>query len=95
MKIENDGASSACAAEVAMNLVVNEDLSWHVFVHGSDIPSDISPLLSLPQSVQSLSALSSILQFVGSCNICTGNSNDKFKVLVDRRKGKFMDQLGM
>ena len=77
------------------NLTIHDDLSWHIFTDDQRIPSNASIFIkssvNLPQSVRSLRELEHVLQFLSKCEVCSGNCDEKFQVLVESRKGNFMN----
>ena len=77
---------------VAVSICIHEDFSWQLYVQRKVI-EPCSP--ALPRVLDSVSALEAIISYVSSCNICCGNSDEKFLPLANCRKGKFMDSSGI
>ena len=75
---------------VTRSVTVNDDLTWHVRIHGQTLyTSKCVALKCLPVTVKTKIALNRLLKLVDSLNICAGHPEDHFLDLADSRKGKF------
>ena len=63
-------------------------------VQGHTLTVNNSLLTSLPQTVSSVGDVRLILNFLNSCSLCIGNSEEKYIPLAKNRKGKFMNCAG-
>ena len=87
--------SSAVTPSISFTLKVADDLSWTLFFYNQRIEADSCPALASTQSVIcSLAQLSDLLAVVSDSCLCVGNPDDRFRPLLTRRQGVFMDQHG-
>ena len=87
--------TSAVTPAVSFTLKIAKDLSWTLFFFSQRIKADqcstlVSTQLLLGSSVDVTNLVAAIS---GSC-ICVGNPDDKFRPLLTKRQGVFMDQHG-
>ena len=81
--------------QVARTLVIHQDCTWHVCLERHRLSSG-GPLLSaLPQCISSLADSCAVIEFLDSCVVCSGNSDDKFGPLIAVRKGTCMNASGI
>ena len=78
---------------MALSLKVNHDRTWEVFV--TDISLNLDTFSTFPKVVVTLRDLKQILSSLDNMVLCCGNNDAKYDVLIIKRKGIFMDQLGM
>ena len=78
---------------MALSLKVNHDRTWEVFV--TDISLNLDTFSTFPKVVVTLRDLKQILSSLDNMVLCCGNNDAKYDVLIVKRKGIFMDQLGM
>ena len=45
-------------------------------------------------AIRAMSEIETVLKYINSCSICVGNDDERFKLLVLHREGKFMDSNG-
>ena len=75
---------------VTRSVTVNDDLTWHVRIHGQTLnTSKCVALKCFPVTIKTKIALNRLLKLVDSLNICAGHPDDHFLDLADSRKGKF------
>ena len=82
--------------QVFLNLAIHQDLTWVVHIEGHKLLQHQGLLLSLPQSIQSVDDVVTIVELLNSSAsmMCCGNSDEKFTSLIGARKGSFMDVCG-
>ena len=78
---------------MALSLKVNHDRTWEVFV--TDISLNPDTFSTFPKVVATLRDLKQILSSLDNMVLCCGNNDAKYDVLIVKRKGILMDQLGM
>ena len=93
-KHSNDGM------EVNLFLEIESDLSWHVYAKGKEISLNshfISLILSASLSIKihTISDILSIMHTLDECNFCICNDDDRYKPLVEPRKGDFLNSSGV
>ena len=78
---------------VTSSLVVKQDYSWFLHVHGHLVDlSKITPLVLIPTSLNQDSAMH-LLSHIVELNTCVGNSKRKFLSLGEAKKnGRFLSQ---
>ena len=81
--------------QLVCSVVIHQDLVWHVCVKGQKLTTCSPPLSSLPQVISSVADVRDLLKFIHSCDICSGNSDEKYAPLVASRKGNFMNASGL
>ena len=74
-------------------LKVNHDRAWEVIV--TDISLNPDTFSTFPKIVATLRDLKLILSSLDNMQLCCGNNDAKYDILLVKRKGIFMDQLGM
>ena len=74
---------------------VSVDFTWRVRRGESEVPRDCELLIGSPELLQSVEAVTQILQLLDSCKLCIGNENECFSELIAWRGGKFMDRSGI
>ncbi len=75
---------------VIRSIVVNDDYTWCVYVHGHALEhSKCSALTNIPATIRKKEALNKLVRLVDTLNFCTGNPDEHFLDLADFRKGKF------
>ena len=76
---------------ISRSVVINNDLSWSVFVSGKQLASDETPALrDLPKHVASIDDLNALLERVKSSQICPGNPDQDFVDMIAKEGGKFL-----
>lgn len=73
-------------------MVINQDMSWSLFVFGVELSHHNIPGIELPSLLDSTSSISHLLQHLTSVSICQGNPDEKFHQLLPSRKGMFMNK---
>ena len=78
---------------VTRSLIVKQDYSWLLHVHGHLVdPSKITPLVSIPTSLNQDSAMR-LLSHIVELNTCVGNPEPEFISLGEAKKnGQFLSQ---
>ena len=67
--------------------------TWEVFI--TDLSLNPDTFSTFPKVVATLRDLKQILFSLDNMVLCCGNNDTKYDMLIVRRKGIFMDQLGM
>ena len=87
--------SSAVTPSISFTLKVAKDLSWTLFFYNQRIEADSSSALTSTRSVlRSPADLTGLMTIVSDSSLCVGNPDDRFRPLLSRRQGVFMDQHG-
>ena len=77
---------------VTRSVTVNDDLTWHVRIHGQTLnTSKCVALKCLPVTVKTKIALNRLLKLVDSLNICAGHPEDH--ILLTLAKANFSQQV--
>ena len=79
--------------QLAYSVAINKDLSWRVSCRGQDIQSSMLSYLSSRNS--SLSDAKKLLEIIDGSKVCAGNSEAKYRPLLESRKEIFKDASGM
>lgn len=79
-------------AVITRTLTVCEDFSWFASAFSQKLPR--ATLTGFPDRMLTLASLQEVVNFLGSCSLCVGNPDDKYKCLIEVRKGLFMDPAG-
>jgi hypothetical protein len=79
---------------LSRSVVVHGDLHWHVCVDDKTVLSSLELFSTLPQTICSAQDMQAVLLCVDSLENCCGNEGEKFQVLIDRKKGVFMNATG-
>lgn len=79
---------------IYISLLVDENLSWTVFVQGKQIDRNNTPLLSTVPDTLDSSGLVSLLALLNSAAICPGHPDPRYTELAEHRKGTFTSQDG-
>ena len=75
---------------VSRALIVHQDLSWNICIHGDRVqPSCCSALSSFP-SILTYDAFKQLVSALVECNICCGHPDPEFVNMAKVRKGKFL-----
>lgn len=75
---------------VTRSLIVSQDLSWMVHVHGHKLdPIRCSSTLSIPAEL-GLEDFKELVAVVTGSNVCAGNPDERFVEMAESRKGKFL-----
>jgi len=87
--------SSAITPSISFTLKVASDLSWTLFFYNQRVEVDSCSVLASTQSVlRSPADLTNLMAVVSDSCLCVGNPDDRFRPLLTRRQGVFMDQHG-
>lgn len=77
----------------AYSLVINQDHSWNVALQcGSIIPSHSYLHVTHPLHLINTDSIQQVISSLDSANICTGNQDEKFYAMSDKRNGKFLNR---
>ena len=90
LKLELNDAGDFC---LALSLRVSHDRTWEVVVTNLTLKPDT--LSTFPKIVATLRDLKLLLTSLNGMVFCCGNNDAKYDILVEKRKGVFMDQSGM
>lgn len=92
-KMKFDMATSETS--VLFSLHIQQDLTWSVTIDGVNAASSstcpINSTSELLLHVCSLSDLRRIMEYLDRCHPCTGNNDDKYKVILESKRHSFMD----
>ena len=78
---------------ISRTFTVCEDFSWHASVYSQKLPR--AALTEFPDKISTLANLQEVVKCLDSCSQCVGNPDDKYKCLIEMRKGSFMDAAGI
>lgn len=76
-------------AVITRTLTVCEDFSWFASALSQKLPR--AALAGFPDRISTLASLQEVVNFLDSYSLCVGNPDDKYKCLIEVRKGLFMD----
>ena len=68
------------------------DFTWRVRRGEREVPRECELLIGSPELLQSVEAVTQILQLLDGCKLCVGNEDECFSELIAWRGGKFMDR---
>lgn len=80
---------------VSASIIIKDDFRWKLIFHGEMMDSRNPALSFFPADLRSVAAFKSLLVHVSGCDLCCGNPDERFVLLAERRKGKFMNSSGM
>ena len=69
---------------------VSVDFTWRVRRGEREVPRECELLIGSPELLQSVEAVTQILQLLDGCKLCIGNEDECFFELIAWRGGKFM-----
>ena len=75
-------------------VIVHEDLSWELFVHGHVVDIPNCQALSSFGSITTTEKVNEILVLLTSLNVCIGHPDKHFIELCNARKGQFVGKNG-
>ena len=78
---------------LTLSLKVNHDRTWEVIVTNISLNPDT--FSTFPKVVATLRDLKLILSSLDNMQLCCGNNDAKYDILIVKRKGIFMDQSSM
>ena len=79
---------------VHVSLLVNEDLSWTVFVQGKQVEQSNTPLLSTIPANLDGSSCTQLLTLLDTALLCPGHPDPRYMEMAEHRKGTFIGQDG-
>ena len=74
-------------------LLIHNNLTWQVYIADHLVPSQCLVLKGFPARVSS-KFVNDQIDIISVSNICSGNYEEKFIVLANARKGKFLSASG-
>lgn len=77
---------------VTHSVRIQENLSWNLFVHGSQVDSLKCTLLTGIPEILSPSSLEEFLKLLDKYNICPGNPDSGYIEMVEAKKGQLMSK---
>ena len=86
--------SSQLSSAVIMTVVIQNNFEWSLSCMAHLIDKNSSALLGQPELLQMPQDVADLLTLLDCYSICTGNSDERFVQLVDKRKGVIKDQSG-
>ena len=75
--------------EIQKSLTVNSNFTWQITVNGHILKSDSALFSTLSQSIDSLSSFSKVLSFVNEHDVCPGNNDASFQVIITTKECNF------
>lgn len=88
-KVSSQPSTSSQPLAVTQCLVVNEDCTWTVYVHGHKLEdTTATPLSRIPAKLD-CGSLGKLVAVLDSCTVCPGIPDTRFLEMADARKGKF------
>lgn len=84
-----------CHPKMFCTFCVNDNLTWTLSVCGTPLEVKQCTLLaSQPGKLSTVSDVVAVLEKISTARICPGNPDKRFAVLVETRKGSFLDSSG-
>ena len=93
-KINSMASSSTQPPAITHSLMISNDLSWKLNIHGHPVlPSSTELLSRVPVDVDG-AALNSLISIVETSTVCPGNSDEHFIEMAKEQTGKFLSKSG-
>ena len=88
----------SCALQDTMvvthSLVVTQDLSWTLTVHGKEVDPQTCSALSCTPSTLSIATLQTLLSTLDKAAVCPGHPDQQFLSMLEAKKGKLSSRDG-
>ena len=94
-KISSQPSTSAQPLVITHSLLINNDCTWDLFVHGRKVIPATNGLLSLIPNVLNQQMFLKLINIIDSSKICPGNVDTHFVDMGNARKGKFLTTDGV
>ena len=89
-QISHQQESQNSSPAINCSLVIKNDCTWQIHVHGHCLPQD-SPVLAEHPSVLNSTSAALLLSGLSHMNICPGNPEEKFtSIAATKRNGEFL-----
>lgn len=86
-KVLSQSGTSSEPMKISHSIIINSNMTWNVFVHGSKVSCrKNTPLSQFPDKL-SAESLQSLINVVDSASVCPGNPDKKFIDMVKAKKG--------
>lgn len=89
-KLSTLPSTSCQMSRVTHTLCVQEDLTWHVFIHGNKLHQISDTPLSVISSTLSPLSLLKLISILDEACVCPGNPDSQFLPMAAAHKGVFM-----
>ena len=76
--------------KVSASLVIGDNFLFQVHMQGRQVPKQLFEL----ETADCVGAVLGIMSKISSSRLCCGNPDEKFRPIIDARKGKFVDVEG-
>ena len=86
--------SSQLSSAVMMTVVIQSNFEWSLSCMAHLIDKSSPAILSQPQLLQTPQNVINLLMVLDHYTICSGNNDERFIQLLDKRKGVIKDQSG-
>ena len=87
--------ASQTSAKVVFLLPISEMFSWALYNNQRSVNLEKCQVLcEVSSSLKSVDDVISVLRVLDATQQCVGNPDEKFRALVDRRRGEFRDRTG-
>ena len=89
-KISSQPSTSAQPLVITHYLLINNDCTWNLFVHGHKVIPATNGLLSVIPNVLNQQMFLKLINIIDSCMVCSGNVDKHFVDMGNAIKGKFL-----
>ena len=80
-------------ALLGAHICIDSSFKRSVSCHKQEIqPADCPQIAQLPDTLNTVTHLETVLSTIGGLKVCEGNADEKFTCLSEARKGVFMNQ---
>ena len=79
---------------VTHSLVVTQDLSWTLTVHGKEVNPQMCSALSDTPKTLSTATLQTLLSILDKAAVCPGHPDQQFLSMLDAKKGQLLSRSG-
>ncbi len=93
-KINSQPSTSTQPLVITHTLVVKNDFTWKLIVHGHEVLHLSTPLLSTIPEHLNKQSLAHLLTVIDSLKVCPGNTDERFIEMAKSLKGKFLTKSG-
>lgn len=93
-KVSNQPCTSRQTLVITFCIIIRNDLSWSLSVHGHQInlEQQVYGFLSNIPAVFNEESLQELLLLLDRCSVCPGNPDDQYILMVESKKGKLMSR---
>ena len=94
-KVSDQPCLSTQSIVVTHCIIIKDDMSWSLSVHGSNVNVQKCGVLSnMPRKMCS-SSLQQLVSLLDICTVCPGHPDQKFIQMVESKKGRLMAKNGL